>query len=151
MIISIFLVSGSPKRQGYKVDCSGTGKGCRVPQPLTNKPPLNGDITDFLVKSKYMFCTKQRDVCFVFILFIFYCRQLGCCAIYIYTVYIYTVYIYIYNKLLYIYIYIQWCLFTKLITTTGTLQKTFFHLQMHEHTMQSYLFKKKTISNSYNN
>ena len=106
MIISIFLVSGSPKTQGYKVDCSGTGKGCRVPQPLTNKPPLNGDITDFLVKSKYMFCTKQRDVCFVFILFIFYCRQLGCCAIYIYTVYIYTVYIYIYNKLLYIYIYI---------------------------------------------
>ncbi|CAB4005909.1 Sortilin-related receptor, partial [Paramuricea clavata] len=45
--------------QGFKLDCS-TGVTCGNPQTLTDGAPLNGDITDFLVKGPYMFVTQHN-------------------------------------------------------------------------------------------
>jgi hypothetical protein len=47
--------------QGFKLDCS-TGVTCGNPRTLTNGAPLNGDITDFLVKGPYMFATQHNKV-----------------------------------------------------------------------------------------
>ena len=56
-----FTVGAELKIQGYKLDC-GKPKVCGVPLPLTKAAPLNGDITDFLVKNEYMFVTKDNPV-----------------------------------------------------------------------------------------
>ena len=48
--------------QGYKLDCKTSLPTCGKAQVLTSGAPLNGDITDFLVKGPYMFATQHNKV-----------------------------------------------------------------------------------------
>lgn len=52
--------------QGYQLDCSNTSEtsNCTLVKILTNGAPINGEITDFLVKGDYMFVTQHNEVGF---------------------------------------------------------------------------------------
>ncbi|XP_046840989.1 sortilin-related receptor-like [Xenia sp. Carnegie-2017] len=49
--------------QGYQLDCSNTSEtsNCTLVKILTNVAPINGEITDFLVKGDYMFVTQHNE------------------------------------------------------------------------------------------
>lgn len=62
----IFVILGVHGVQGYKLDCRIGRLTCVNAMILTDRAPLNGNITDFLVKGPYMFATQHNEVGFLY-------------------------------------------------------------------------------------